>query len=125
MPKHSKRYIALKSQVDPDSSYMPTEAIQKIKSLANAKFDETVELHLRTGVDPRYAEQQVRGVVTLPAGTGRQVRILVFASPEGQELARTAGADFVGGDDLADRITKGWTDFDVVLATPDMMPRRW
>ena len=121
MPKHSKRYIALKSQVDPNSTYMPAEAIQKIKSIANAKFDETVELHLRTGVDPRYAEQQVRGVVTLPAGTGRVVRILVFAGPDGQELARTAGADFVGGDDLADRITKGWTDFDVVLATPDMM----
>jgi large subunit ribosomal protein L1 len=100
---------------------MPAEAIQKIKDLANAKFDETVELHLRTGVDPRYAEQQVRGVVTLPAGTGREVRILVFAGPDGQELARNAGADFVGGDDLADRITKGWTDFDVVLATPDMM----
>ena len=121
MPKHSKRYNALRSQVDPNRSYMPTEAIQKIKELANAKFDETVELHLRTGVDPRYAEQQVRGVVTLPAGTGRQVRILVFAGPDGQELARTAGADFVGGDDLAERITKGWTDFDVVLATPDMM----
>jgi large subunit ribosomal protein L1 len=121
MPKHSKRYNALKSQVDPNSTYMPAEAIQKIKDLANAKFDETVELHLRTGVDPRYAEQQVRGVVTLPAGTGREVRILVFAGPDGQELARNAGADFVGGDDLADRITKGWTDFDVVLATPDMM----
>jgi large subunit ribosomal protein L1 len=100
---------------------MPDEAIQKIKDLANAKFDETVEIHLRTGVDPRYAEQQVRGVVTLPAGTGRVVRILVFASPEGQELARNAGADYVGADDLADRIQKGWTDFDVVLATPDMM----
>jgi large subunit ribosomal protein L1 len=103
------------------TQYQPTEAIQKVKELANAKFDETVELHLRTGVDPRYAEQQVRGVVTLPAGTGREVRILVFAGPDGQELARNAGADFVGGDDLADRIQKGWTDFDVVLATPDMM----
>lgn len=121
MAKHSKRYNALRSQVDPNTQYMPDEAIQKIKELATAKFDETVELHLRTGVDPRYAEQQVRGVVTLPAGTGRQVRILVFANPEGQELARNAGADFVGADDLADQIQKGWTDFDVVLATPDMM----
>jgi large subunit ribosomal protein L1 len=121
MPKHSRRYNALRSQVDPNETYMPAEAIQKVKDLATAKFDETVELHLRTGVDPRYAEQQVRGVVTLPAGTGREVRILVFAGPDGQELARNAGADFVGGDDLADRITKGWTDFDVVLATPDMM----
>jgi large subunit ribosomal protein L1 len=121
MAKHSRRFNALKSQVDPNQALMPAEAIEKVKELANAKFDETVELHLRTGVDPRYAEQQVRGVVTLPAGTGREVRILVFAGPDGQELARNAGADYVGGDDLADRITKGWTDFDVVLATPDMM----
>ncbi|MCC6458373.1 MAG: 50S ribosomal protein L1 [Caldilineaceae bacterium] len=121
MAKHSRRFTALKTQVDPTTQYMPAEAIEKVKELATAKFDETIELHLRTGVDPRYAEQQVRGVVTLPAGTGREVRILVFAGPDGQELARNAGADFVGGDDLADRITKGWTDFDVVLATPDMM----
>ena len=121
MPKHSKRYNALRAQVDPNRAYQPDEAIALIKELATAKFDETVELHLRTGVDPRHAEQQVRGVVTLPAGTGRVVRIVVFANPEGQELARTAGADFVGGDELADQITKGWTDFDVVLATPDMM----
>ncbi len=121
MPKHSKRYNALRSQVDPNEQHSPEEAISKVKELANAKFDETVEVHMRTGVDPRYAEQQVRGVVTLPAGTGRVVRILVFAGPDGQELARQAGADFVGADDLADRIQKGWTDFDVVLATPDMM----
>lgn len=121
MPKHSRRYNALRSQVDPTTQHSPQEAITKVKELANAKFDETVEVHLRTGVDPRYAEQQVRGVVTLPAGTGREVRILVFAGPDGQELARQAGADFVGADDLADRIQKGWTDFDVVLATPDMM----
>jgi len=121
MPKHSKRFNALKSQVNPTETLLPADAIQKVKALANAKFDETVELHLRTGVDPRYAEQQVRGVVTLPAGTGRQVRIVVFAGPDGQELARNAGADYVGADDIADRITKGWTDFDVVLATPDMM----
>ena len=92
-----------------------------VKELATAKFDETVEVHLRTGVDPRYAEQQVRGVVTLPAGTGREVRIVVFAGPDGQELARKAGADFVGGEDLAEKIQGGWLDFDVVLATPDMM----
>lgn len=121
MPKHSKRFTALRSQVDPTTQHQPEDAIRKVKELANAKFDETVEVHMRTGVDPRYAEQQVRGVVTLPAGTGRTVRILVFAGPDGQELARQAGADFVGSDDLADRIQKGWTDFDVVLATPDMM----
>lgn len=121
MPKHSRRYNALRSQVDPTEQYAPQEAIRKVKELANAKFDETVEVHMRTGVDPRYAEQQVRGVVTLPAGTGREVRIVVFAGPDGQELARQAGADHVGADDLADRVQKGWTDFDVVLATPDMM----
>lgn len=121
MAKHSKRYLALKAKVDPEAQYTPSEAVGKIKELASAKFDETVEVHLRTGVDPRYAEQQVRGVVTLPAGTGRVVRILVFAGPDGQELARNAGADYVGADNLAERIQKGWTDFDVVLATPDMM----
>lgn len=121
MPKHSKRYNALRSMIDPAAQYSPDEAIQKVKETATAKFDETVEVHLRTGVDPRYAEQQVRGVVTLPAGTGREVRIVVFAGPDGQELARNAGADYVGADDLADRIQKGWTDFDTVLATPDMM----
>lgn len=121
MPKHSRRYNALRSQVDPTEQYAPQEAIRKVKELANAKFDETVEVHMRTGVDPRYAEQQVRGVVTLPAGAGREVRIVVFAGPDGQELARQAGADHVGADDLADRVQKGWTDFDVVLATPDMM----
>jgi large subunit ribosomal protein L1 len=121
MAKHSRRYKALREQVDPTALYEPAEAIQKVKQMASAKFDETVEIHLRTGVDPRYAEQQVRGVVTLPAGTGRTVRILVFAGPDGQLAAQQAGADYVGADDLADRIQKGWTDFDVVLATPDMM----
>jgi len=121
MAKHSKRFNAARGQVDPTAQYAPDEALQKVKELATAKFDETVEVHLRTGVDPRYAEQQVRGVVTLPAGTGREVRIVVFAGPDGQELARNAGADYVGAEDLADRIQKGWTDFDTVLATPDMM----
>ena len=121
MAKHSKRFTAARTQVDPTQQYAPDEALRKVKELATAKFDETVEVHLRTGVDPLYAEQQVRGVVTLPAGTGRVVRIVVFAGPDGQELARNAGADFVGAEDLADRIQKGWTDFDVVLATPDMM----
>ncbi len=121
MAKHSKRFNAVRVQVDPTVQYAPDEALKMVKELATAKFDETVEVHLRTGVDPRYAEQQVRGVVTLPAGTGRVVRIVVFAGADGQELARNAGADFVGAEDLADRIQKGWTDFDTVLATPDMM----
>jgi large subunit ribosomal protein L1 len=121
MPKHSKRYNALRSQVDRMQVYQPEEAIKLVKSTANAKFDETIEIHLNTGVDPRHADQQVRGVVTLPNGTGRDVRILVFAGPDGVELARNAGADYVGSDDLAQRIQEGWVDFDVVLATPDMM----
>ena len=121
MPKHSKRFAELQSKVDRTKNYTPAEAIDLVKTCSNAKFDETVEIHLRMGVDPRYADQQVRGVVTLPNGTGRTVRILVFAGPDGQALAREAGADFVGADDLAEQIMKGWTDFDVVLATPDMM----
>lgn len=121
MPKHSRRFLTQISKVDRTKFYGPDEALGLIKELATAKFDETVEVHLRMGVDPRYADQQVRGVVTLPNGTGRTVRILVFASPDGQTLAREAGADYVGAEDLADQISKGWTDFDIVLATPDMM----
>ncbi|NJN81288.1 MAG: 50S ribosomal protein L1 [Caldilineaceae bacterium] len=121
MPKHSKRYHAVRTKVDRERDYEPGEAIDLVKELATAKFDETVELHIRMGVDPRYADQQIRGVVTLPSGTGREVRILVFADADGQSKAQQAGADFVGGEDLADRIQKGWTDFDLVFATPDMM----
>lgn len=121
MAKHSKRYAAAFSKVDRMHFYAPEQAVELVKDSASAKFDETVEVHLRMGVDPRYSDQQVRGVVTLPNGTGRTVRILVFAGPDGQTFARDAGADFVGADDLADQIVKGWTDFDVVLATPDMM----
>lgn len=121
MPKHSRRFAALQGKVDRTKNYTPAEALTLVKELSNAKFDETVEVHLRMGVDPRHADQQVRGVVTLPNGTGRTVRILVFANPEGQTLAKEAGADYVGAENLADEIMKGWTDFDVVLATPDMM----
>ncbi|HAJ37777.1 MAG TPA: 50S ribosomal protein L1 [Chloroflexi bacterium] len=121
MPKHSKRFAALQGKVDRTKAYAPAEALGLVKQLSTAKFDETVEVHLRMGVDPRHADQQVRGVVTLPNGTGRTVRILVFANPEGQTLAKEAGADYVGAENLADEIMKGWTDFDVVLATPDMM----
>jgi large subunit ribosomal protein L1 len=121
MAKHSKRFTAAAAKVDRIQYYAPEEAVRLVKENATAKFDETVEVHLRTGIDPRYSEQQVRGVVTLPGGTGRQVRILVFAGADGQALAQEAGADFVGADDLAERIQKGWTDFDLVLATPDMM----
>lgn len=121
MPKHSKRYNEAQAKVDRLQIYSPEEAIRLVQETATAKFDETVEVHMRMGVDPRYADQQVRGVVTLPGGTGRTVRILVFAGPEGAALAQEAGADYVGAEDLAERIQGGWTDFDVVLATPDMM----
>lgn len=121
MAKHSRRFTDIHSKVDRTRLYQPDEAVKLVKETATAKFDETIEVHLRMGVDPRYAEQQVRGVVTLPNGTGRQVRIVVFAGPDGQALATEAGADRVGAEDLADQIQKGWTDFDVVLATPDMM----
>lgn len=121
MPKHSKRFAAVLNKVDRMKNYSPEDAMRLVQENATAKFDETVEVHMRMGVDPRYAEQQVRGVVTLPSGTGRDVRILVFAGPDGQTLAQEAGADYVGADDLAERIQKGWTDFDIVFATPDMM----
>lgn len=121
MAKHSKRFNAAFSQVNRMNYYAPEEAVSLVKQLANAKFDETIEVHLRMGVDPKYSDQQVRGVVTLPNGIGRTVRILVFANPEGQALATAAGADYVGAEDLGARIEKGWTDFDIVLATPDMM----
>jgi large subunit ribosomal protein L1 len=121
MAKHSKRFRAINEKVDRLQNYAPDAAVGLVKELSTAKFDETIEIHLRMGVDPRHADQQVRGVVTLPGGTGREVKILVFAGPEGQQIARDAGADFVGAEDLAAQIEKGWTDFDVVLATPDMM----
>lgn len=121
MSKHSKRYNEAQAKVDRLQVYSPEAAIRLVQETATAKFDETVEVHMRMGVDPRYADQQVRGVVTLPGGTGRTVRILVFAAPDGAALAQEAGADYVGAEDLAERIQGGWTDFDVVLATPDMM----
>ena len=121
MPTHSNRYNTARSKVDRNKQYLPAAAVDLMQESATSKFDETVELHLSTGVDPRHAEQQVRGVVTLPHGTGRVVRILVFAGADGVSLAEEAGADYVGGEELAKRIQGGWLDFDVVLATPDMM----
>jgi len=121
MAKHSKRFNNVAQKVDRAQAYQPAEAVRLVKETATAKFDETIEVHMRMGIDPRYPEQQVRGVVTLPNGTGRQVRIVVFAGPDAQGIARDAGADQVGAEDLAERVQGGWTDFDVVLATPDMM----
>ena len=121
MPKRSRRFSEALAKVDRMKHYEPNEAVQLVKELSTAKFDETVEIHFRTGADPKYADQQIRGVLTLPHGTGREVRILVFANPEGQAEAEAAGADFVGADDLAQKIQGGWLDFDIVFATPDMM----
>jgi large subunit ribosomal protein L1 len=121
MPKHGKKYQEAAKLVEPTRVYGPAEALELAKQTDYTKFDSTVELHLRTGLDPRHADQQVRGVVLLPKGTGKQVRILVFAEGEGERLAREAGADFVGSDDLVEKINQGWLEFDVAIATPPMM----
>lgn len=121
MAKRGKRYQEVAKLVDADKLYSPAEAIELVKKCASAKFDETVEVAFKLGVDPRHADQQVRGTVVLPHGTGREVRVLVFAKADKAEEARAAGADFVGAEELADKIQAGWTDFDVAIATPDMM----
>ena len=123
MPKHSKRYAQAAETVEHLTAYDPDAAIGLVKDSATAKFDETVEIHIRLNVDPRQADQQVRGVALLPHGLGKAVRVLVFAQGEGERLATEAGADFVGSDDLIERIEGGWVDFDVALATPDIMGR--
>jgi len=117
-----KKYIDAAKKFDRDQLFTPTEALSTVKSLASAKFDETVEFAVRLGVDPRKSDQMVRGTVALPSGTGRHVRIAVFASGEAAQAARDAGAEFVGADDLAAEIEKGMMDFDVAIATPDLMP---
>jgi len=121
MARHGKNYQQAVKLVDRTKAYHPREAIELAKKAANARFDETVELHLRMGVDPRSADQQVRGVVLLPYGLGKKVRILVFAQGEAEKIAKEAGADFVGNDELIKKIEDGWLDFDVAMATPDMM----
>ena len=118
-----KRYAAAAALVERDRQYEPGEALDLVKQTASAGFDETIELHLRTGADPRHADQLVRGVATLPHGVGKPVRVVVFAQGEAVSAAREAGADEVGSDDLIKRIEGGWTDFDVSIATPDMMGR--
>ncbi|MCL0029539.1 50S ribosomal protein L1 [Dehalococcoidia bacterium] len=123
MTKHGKKYQKAANLVDRDRLYSPQEAVDLAKRASFAKFDETVELHFRLGVDPRHADQQVRGVATLPNGLGKQVRVLVFTQGEGERIARGAGADYVGADELIKQIEGGWLGFDVAIATPDMMPR--
>ena len=120
--KHGKKYVEAAKLVDRATSYEPAEAIAIVKKTATAKFDETVEVHIRTGCDGRHAEQQIRGAVVLPNGTGKTVRVLVFAKGDKIAEAEAAGADHVGGDELIPKIqNEGWLDFDVVVATPDMM----
>ena len=120
--KHGKKYNEAAKQVDRAALYDPAEAIALVKKTAIAKFDETVEVHIRTGCDGRHAEEQIRGAVVLPNGTGKTVRVLVFAKGDKVNEAEAAGADYVGGDELIPKIqNEGWLDFDVVVATPDMM----
>jgi len=120
--KHGKKYTEAAKLVDRSVAYEPAEAISVVKKTASAKFDETVEVHIRTGCDGRHADQQVRGAVVLPNGTGKTVKVLVFAKGAKLDEAQAAGADFVGGEELIPRIQNdGWFDFDVVVATPDMM----
>src|SRR5579883_1350950 len=121
MPRHGKKYLEALKKIDRNRLYPPAEAIALLREIAYTKFDPTVEVHIRTGLDPRHADQMVRGSVVLPAGTGKQVRVLAFAQGEKAREAEEAGADYVGGEDLVKRIQGGWLEFDVAVATPDMM----
>ena len=121
MTQHGKKYTESLSKVDREALYGLVEAVDLVKSLASATFDETVELAVRLGVDPRKADQIVRGTISLPSGTGRDVRVAVFAAGEAAADARAAGADVIGADDLVARINGGFLDFDIAIATPDLM----
>jgi large subunit ribosomal protein L1 len=120
--KRSKRYRAIREQIDRTRDYSPAEAVSTIKSMQPANFNEAVEVHIRLGVNVRHADQQVRGTMVLPNGLGKDVSVAVFAQGDKAREAEAAGADAVGGEDLAERVSGGWTDFDVAIATPDMMP---
>ena len=123
MAKRGKRYNSADTAIQKDFEYQPEEAVSLTKSNATAKFDETVELHLRTGADPRHADQMIRGVALLPHGVGKTVRVTVFTQGEAVAVAEEAGADFVGSDEIIKNVEDGWVDFDVSIATPDMMGR--
>jgi large subunit ribosomal protein L1 len=120
--KHGKRYRANLEKVDREHAYEPAEAVRIIKDFEPAKFDETVEVHIRTGLNVRHAEQQLRGTISLPHGLGKEMTVAVFAKGDKAREAEEAGADHVGAEDLAERVEGGFTDFDVAIATPDMMP---
>lgn len=121
MPQHSKRYLAAVAQLDTKQVYDPEQALELVKKAASAKFDETVEVAVRLGVDPRHGDQMVRGTTTLPHGSGKVRRVAVFAKGEKAKEAEEAGADTVGAEDLVEKIRNGWRDFDILVATPDMM----
>ena len=121
MSRHGKKYVEMAKAVDREKLYDPQEAFELLKKIVKANFDHTVEVAIRLGVDPRHADQQVRGTVVLPHGTGRTLRVLVFAKGDKAKEAEEAGADRVGAEDVVEEIQKGWLDFDVAVATPDMM----
>jgi len=122
MPKHGKGYRAAREKVDREHEYTPAEAVALVKELKYTKFEESVELHVRTGLNVRHADEQLRGTIALPHGLGKDVKIAVFAQGEKAREAEEAGADIVGAEDLAKRVEEGFTDFDVAIATPDLMP---
>ncbi len=122
MAKHGRAYTESRAQVDPDREYGPAEAVALVKQLKKAKFDESVEIHVRTGLNVRHADEQLRGTIALPNGLGKDVKIAVFAQGDKAREAEEAGADIVGAEDLAKKVEEGFTDFDVAIATPDLMP---
>jgi large subunit ribosomal protein L1 len=122
MSRHGKRYRELREQIDREREYPPAEAVSMVRAMQSAKFTEAVEVHIRLGVNVRHADQQVRGTLVLPHGLGRDISVAVFAQGDKAREAEAAGADHVGGEDLAQRVQDGFTDFDVAIATPDMMP---
>jgi large subunit ribosomal protein L1 len=122
MARHSKAILEARSQVDSDREHAPAEAIELVKQLSHAKFDESIEVHIRTGLNVRHADEQLRGTIALPHGLGRDVTIAVFAQGDAAREAEQAGADYVGAEDLAKRVEEGFTDFDIAIATPDLMP---
>src|SRR3954469_25148493 len=122
MAKHGKKYLEARAKVDREHEYAPAEAIALLKETRIAKFDETVEAHIRTGLNVRHADEQLRGTISLPNGLGKEQKIVVFAKGDKAREAEEGGADMVGDEDLAKQVEEGFTDFDVAIATPDMMP---
>jgi large subunit ribosomal protein L1 len=122
MAKHGKKYLEARAKIDREREYAPAEAVKLVKDAKFSKFDESVEVHIRTGLNVRHADEQLRGTVALPHGLGKDVTIAVFAKGDKAREAEEAGADIVGAEDLAERVQDGFTDFDVAIATPDMMP---